>query len=91
MSSVPYRIEISSGAEREIGKLPKSTRERIYAKLAELARQPRPDGVKKLKGTERDYYRIRVSDYRIIYEIAEGELLLLVVRVRHRREAYRDL
>lgn len=83
-----YRIEISSKAEREIGKLPKTTREKIYAKLAQLG-QPRPDGVVKLKGKLKDFYRVRVGDHRILYEIRDEKLLVIVVAVRDRREAYR--
>ena len=53
-----------------------------------LAENPRPDGVKKLKGSEEDLYRIRVGDYRIIYEVYDIRLIVNVVAVAHRREVY---
>ena len=55
-----------------------------------LADNPRPRGVEKLEGRE-NRYRIRVGDYRVIYEIHDEVLLVLVVRIGHRREVYRGL
>ena len=71
----------SSANSREIQR---SLRPHIEA----LANQPRPTGAKKLKGRD-DLWRIRVGDYRIIYEIRDRILVVLVVRVGHRREVYR--
>lgn len=64
-------------------------RTRIERKLTELIENPRPLRVKKLRGSDRTY-RIRESDYRIIYEIRDRELLILVIRIGHRRDVYRD-
>ena len=56
-----------------------------------LMENPRPEGVKKLKGSKKQvYYRVRFKEYRIIYEILDGELIVLVVRVGHRREIYKE-
>lgn len=83
-----YRVEIASGAGRQVKSLPKEARDRILAKLLALADDPRPSGVTKLEG-EKDAYRIRVGDYRILYRIQDEVLLVLVVRVGHRRDVYR--
>lgn len=61
--------------------------DRILARLAELELNPRPSDMKKLKG--RSAWRIRVGDYRVIYEIHDRQLQVIVVRVGHRREIYR--
>jgi len=63
------------------------TETRLLAKLSELEANPRPSGCKKLKN--RDAWRIRVGDYRVIYEIHDKILRVIVVTVGHRREVYR--
>jgi mRNA interferase RelE/StbE len=80
---VLYRIEFKPSAARSLGKLPAQTRKRIAAKVNALAKNPRPPGVEKLSGAE-SLCRIRVGDYRIIYEIQDQVLLILVVKVGHR-------
>ena len=83
-----YRIEFRPAAIRELAKLEISTRRRIATTLESLAENPRPPGVEKLKG--HDYrYRVRCGDYRIIYEIADRILIILVLRIGHRRQVYR--
>ena len=67
--------------------MPDDVMKRILARLAELETNPRPPDVKKLKG--RAAWRIRVGDYRVIYEIHDRELQILVVTIGHRREIYR--
>jgi mRNA interferase RelE/StbE len=59
------------------------------AAIADLAETPRPDGVRKIVGSE-DAYRIRVGDYRIVYKIVDRVLTVFVVRVGHRKDVYRD-
>ncbi len=61
---------------------------RIETKIDGLARDPRPRGVKKLAGEE-ELYRLRVGDYRIIYQVRDRVLVVLVVNVGHRRDVYR--
>jgi len=82
-----YTIEIRASALREMKRFPKDVLKRIDACINSLADNPRPHGVKKLTDY-RDRYRVRVGDYRIIYEIQDDVLLVVVVRVSHRREAY---
>ena len=85
-----YRIEFKPSAAKEFSQLPKNIQKRITAKVNTLADNPRPRGVEKLEGRE-NRYRIRVGDYRVIYEIHDEVLLVLVVRIGHRREVYRGL
>ena len=83
-----YRVELSPKAQRQLRALPKGVQGRIDAKILALADNPRPPGVTKLQGQE-DRYRIRVGDYRVIYCIDDKTLLVLVVEIANRREAYR--
>ncbi len=82
-----YAIEMKPAARRELASLPVDVRQRVDARILALATDPRPPGVKKLVGEE-NRWRIRVGDYRVIYEIHDKILLVLVVRVRHRSGAY---
>lgn len=83
-----YRIEITAPAARQMRRLPKADKAKILNKIELLAINPLPSGVKKL-ADEENTYRIRVGDYRIIYEIYSGELTVFIVRVKHRRDVYR--
>jgi len=82
-----YRLEISHVAHKQIEALPHRVAQRINEAIAELANEPRPAGAKKLIGIEE--YRIRVGDYRILYRVNDESRLIIVYRVKHRREAYR--
>jgi mRNA interferase RelE/StbE len=83
-----YRVEFSPGAERDFRKLAREIQLRLRPRIDALAGNPRPVGAKKLKGGD-ELWRIRVEDYRIVYEVRDRILVVLVVRVAHRREAYR--
>lgn len=85
-----YRIEYSRPAQREFLSLPATLRARIALAVNALASDPRPPGCRKIVAREKDTYRIRVGDYRVIYRIHDNVLLVLVVRVSHRREVYRQ-
>ncbi|MEI2777554.1 MAG: type II toxin-antitoxin system RelE/ParE family toxin [Tetrasphaera sp.] len=82
-----YRIELSPGAARQLRKLDGSARRRVQAAIELLGDEPRPAGAKKLVGGDGEW-RVRTGDYRIIYDINEGVLLILVLTVGHRREIY---
>jgi mRNA interferase RelE/StbE len=82
-----YTVRITRKAQKELRELGHQARERIRPKMLALADDPRPPGVKKLAG-EDNLWRIRVGDYRVIYQISDRELVVLVVRVRHRSDAY---
>lgn len=83
-----YEVEIAPAAKRQIKKLPHDLQQKVVAQLEELAFEPRPDGVKKLEGSD-NLYRVRLEKYRIIYEIQDGLLLVTVVKVKHRSDVYR--
>jgi mRNA interferase RelE/StbE len=84
---VTYRLEFTPAANRQFRKLPKQVQARLTSHIDALAQNPRPPGVEKRTG--KDSYRLRVGDYRILYEVQDKVLLVLVVRVGHRREVYR--
>ncbi|MBR8839374.1 MAG: type II toxin-antitoxin system RelE/ParE family toxin [Stigonema ocellatum SAG 48.90 = DSM 106950] len=84
-----YEVKFSKSAKKQFRKLPLDVQERIQTKINDLAVEPRPNGVKKLKGEENSY-RIRVDDYRVVYEIEDDVLIVTVVRVKHRSEVYKD-
>ena len=83
-----YRLEFTPGADRQFRKLPKQVQARLRPHIDALAQNPRPLGVEKLTG-EDNAYRLRVGDYRILYEVHDKVLLVLVVKVGHRRDVYR--
>jgi mRNA interferase RelE/StbE len=85
---VSYAIQIMPSALRALARLPKSRQERIRDRIDALAENPRPPGVVKMAGQE-GLYRIREGDYRVIFAIRDEALLVLVVRVGHRKEVYR--
>ncbi len=82
-----YRIEFSPSAEREYKRLPEHVRDRIRPKLRALTEDPRPAGTTKLVAA-RDLYRIRIGDYRVICDIRDQVLVVLIVSVAHQREIY---
>ncbi len=82
-----YSLEIKRSAAKELADLPDKDRTRLIARIQSLADDPRPSGAEKLSGQER--YRLRQGDYRILYEIHDHVLLIIVVRIGHRREVYR--
>jgi mRNA interferase RelE/StbE len=85
---VAYAVQIAPGAEREFSKLAREIQLRIRPRIDALANDPRPAGAMKLRGQE-DLWRIRVGDYRVLYEVHDRILYVLLVRVAHRREVYR--
>lgn len=81
-----YRVRIERRAQKALAKISEPQYTSIKKAILRLAKEPRPDGCKKLKG--REGYRIRVGDYRIIYEILDKLLLIDVIDLGHRREIY---
>lgn len=84
---MPYSVTILRRAQRELADLPVQEYSRVAAALRALADDPRPLGCIKL--TARDGWRIRVGDYRVLYDIDDGERTVTVVHVGHRRDVYR--
>ena len=83
-----YKIIFTHSARKSFDALPIPDQDKLEKKIDKLSQNPRPDGVKKLSGTE-GLYRIRSGDYRVIYQIQDKMLLVLVVKVGHRRDVYR--
>ena len=81
-----YRIEVTPSARSELASLPRQVQRQVAARIDSLAENPRPRGAQKLAD---DCYRIRSGNYRILYSVADDVLIVLVVRVRHRKDVYR--
>lgn len=90
MSELVYTIEIQTKAKRQLQTFDKQTQERLSKAVDQLAKNPRPDNCKALRGFH-GIFRIRIGDYRVVYEIKDSELIILVVEIGHRREVYRGL
>ncbi|RVU40976.1 type II toxin-antitoxin system RelE/ParE family toxin [Lujinxingia sediminis] len=82
-----YDIELSTAAAKTLRKMDPQIRRRLVPAIEALADDPRPDGVKKLKGREA-LWRVRVGDFRIIYEIEDAKLIIYVLHVANRKDAY---
>ncbi|MBE8526971.1 type II toxin-antitoxin system RelE/ParE family toxin [Amycolatopsis sp. H6(2020)] len=82
-----YTVRITSAARRQIRKLPRDGQERVLAVLSLLADEPRPPASKKLTG--RSAWRVRTGNWRVIYEIHDDELLIMVIAAGNRRDVYR--
>jgi mRNA interferase RelE/StbE len=85
-----YEVRFSRAASKEAEKLPSDVAERVAPAIDALAENPRPIGCQKLQGEE-DLWRIRVGDYRIIYQVDARGRILYIRRIRHRREVYRRI
>ena len=83
-----YQVVVERSAEKDLKRLSAGIRARVAIALRALAENPRPSGSRRLAGTKHDW-RVRVGDYRIIYEIADVIRVVRVQRIRHRREVYR--
>ena len=80
-----YLVQFTAGAVRQIKRIPRPVQSRVLDAIADLGGQPRPRGSRKIAGEE-VAWRIRVSDYRVIYEILDTSLTVTVVRAGHRRD-----
>ena len=83
-----YEVYLERSAENDLKRLPTSTFHRIVHQIKTLAENPRPSGCRKITGSKNDW-RIRIGDYRVLYEVNDRAKAVRVMRVRHRREAYR--
>ncbi len=83
----PYKVILSNKAERQFFKLPNNIADAIEEKLKSLSDNPRPFGCKKLKGST-NTWRVRVGDYRIVYDVEDAILIVTVIKLGHRRDVY---
>lgn len=84
----PYRVQIARRAIKVIEALPRKEQQRVRAAVDVLSESPRPPGCVALSG-EASTYRVRVGDYRVVYEVRDAILLVQVVRVGRRRDVHR--
>ena len=82
-----YRLEVSHTAHRQIRRLSAQTQDRVNRAIARLAENPRPPGAKKL--TAREGYRVRVGDYRILYQVDDEAKVVIIYRIMSRGDVYR--
>lgn len=83
-----YAIVISKSVQKQIDNLPNDVALRVIEKMQNLASEPRPDGIVKLKGSDNEY-RIRIGDYRVRYEIDDESQLVQILQCKHRKDVYR--
>jgi len=83
-----YRVEISRSTAKDLRGIDRMWIPKIVATIETLEADPRPSGCKKLVGSDHTY-RLRIGDYRVVYDIHDDMLIVLVVRIRHRRDVYR--
>jgi mRNA interferase RelE/StbE len=82
-----YNVEFAAKARKQLRKINARDRQRIMSKIDELAENPRPDGCLKLSGDD-NQWRIRVGDFRVVYEIYDADLRVFVIRAAHRKDVY---
>lgn len=82
-----YRVLIKASAAKELEKLPKKDRAAVAKRILALGDEPRPPGCQKLSGGEK--YRIRQGTYRILYIVEDDKIVVVVVKIGHRRDVYR--
>jgi len=83
-----YRVEISRSAEKVLRSLPREDQSRIARAIGALAEDPLPQGARKLSGYD-DVFRIRVGRYRVLYSLETGRLIVIILKIGHRRDVYR--
>ena len=84
---MPYILVVTPAAQRDLKRLPPYILKRVDICILSLVENARPHGCRKLTGSD-NLWRVRVGNYRIIYTIQDKELVIIIIRVRHRREAY---
>jgi len=82
-----YAVELKASARKELESLPDTVLARVVRRIESLANDPRPTGCKKLRGYK-EYWRVRIGDWRVVYIIDDVAKLVSVTRIAHRREVY---
>ena len=82
-----FEVIFKQSVARDLRQIPKKDVTRILNRIKALSIEPRPPGVEKLSG--QDKYRVRQGDYRILYEVRNNELIVVVVKIGHRRDVYK--
>jgi mRNA interferase RelE/StbE len=89
MKEPRYSIDMAPNTQDQLAKIPKDIKELIMDRIEKLGSDPRPQGVEPLHGSDKGLFRVRQGDYRIVYRIQDKILLVLIVRVVHRKEVYK--
>lgn len=87
---MPYELFVERHAEKDLKRLSPQLFSQIIAKIKELSANPHPKGCRKLSGSAKDW-RLRVGDYRVLYEVDNRTKTVVVMRIKHRKDIYRDL
>ena len=82
-----YSVEISATAEKQLKKISRKDQISVLKRMQELGKEPRPNRSRKLRGIE-NVYRVRVGSYRILYSIEDKHLIIIILKVGHRRDVY---
>lgn len=83
-----YKVELTRTAEKQLRRIAKRHRSRLVEAIHGLANRPRPHGARKLQGYD-DVYRIRVGQYRVVYEVFQDRVVVIVLKVGHRKDIYK--
>ena len=83
-----YSVELTRTAEKQLRRVAKRARSRLLDAIEALGTKPRPQGARKLQGYE-DIYRIRVGQYRVVHEVIDDRVLVIVLKLGHRKDIYR--
>ncbi len=83
-----YSIEISRTAEKQLERLPRDEQQRVATAITALGLDPYPPGSRKLTGYD-DIFRIRIGRYRVLYSVAAQKLLIIILKIGHRKDVYR--
>ena len=83
-----YNVELTRTAEKQLRRIAKRDRNRMVEAIRGLADRPRPQGARKLQGYD-DVYRIRVGRYRVVYEVFDDRVIVIVLKVGHRKDIYK--
>lgn len=84
-----YKVEIKRSAQKELRSLPLTVRRALVKRIMKLEADPRPRGVEKLHGAQ-DLYRVRQGSYRVVYEVHDKAVLVMVIKVGHRKDIYKN-
>lgn len=89
----PHNIEFTKSAKKEFDRLSKPVQKKVVRSLQLLQSDPYSDllPIKRLQGIQEKLYRLRIGDYRIVYEVQDAKLLVVIIKIGHRRDVYRRL
>ena len=83
-----YEIVFTKAAKKQLKKIPKQDQQKISTRIQDLSTNPRPEGMKALQGKLAQFYRVRSGNYRVMYSIEDEKLIVLVVKIAHRKVVY---